>query len=274
MKRNTNPLISIVIPAYNSEKYIGETIDSVLNQTYENFELLIVDDESNDKTPEIIKQYKDSRIKYYRIPHSGRPSVPRNFGIQKADGELIAFLDSDDLWTKNKLENQIIHLEKNSEAAFVYSMSVTFGTSIFSQNYEVLPLLHKAVLSRDDLLKKGNSITCSSVLIRKEMIEAVNGFDEDPELKAIEDYDLWLRLSKDFKFCFIPKIHVYYRVHSTQTSGDWEIKRQRINYLAKKRNLNLPNYNYYRNKGFVFLILRSFVHFLTYLWVQFTCWFS
>lgn len=271
MKRNTNPLISIVVPAYNSEKYIGETIDSVLSQTYGNFELLIVDDESNDKTPEIIKLYinKDSRIKYFKILHSGRPSVPLNKGIDFSHGEFIAFLDNDDLWDKHKLKEQIEYFNKNPDLVFVYSMSITFGdVSFFSPYYEVLPLNFKAARTYDELLKNGNSITASTVLVKKEKIIEAGKFDEDPKL-ITHDYDMWLRLSKLGNFGFIPRFHCRYRVHKAQLSQGWERKKERLNYLEKKRNIELPKYNFYRNKGFVFLLPRNIIHYLTYLWNSF-----
>lgn len=267
--KNNFPLVSVIIPAFNSEKYIEQTIDSALNQTYKNFELIIVDDGSTDRTLEIVKQLseKDNRIKYYSIPPAGRPSVPRNFGIQKANGEFIAFLDSDDLWHKEKLDYQVKYLLQNQDKLFVYSMCVTFGeVSFFSPFYEVLPLLFKVSRNYDDLINKGNSIQPSTVLIMKEQLLAVNGFDEDPELK-VEDYDLWIRLSSLGSFGFIPRVLTLYRIHSSQFSADWQTKSDRIKYLAKKRNLTLPGYKFYRLKGPLFLIARNLIHIITYYWV-------
>jgi len=149
-------------------------------------------------------------------------------------------------------------------------MSVTFGNvTLFSPNYEVLPLLHKAVKTGNDLLIIGNSITCSSVLVKKEALQKVNGFDEDERLKAVEDYDLWIKLSKLGTFGFIPRILTHYRIHSTQSSADWQTKQERLKYLSDKRNLNLPVYKYYRNKGLFFLLIRNFIHYSTYLYVKF-----
>jgi glycosyltransferase involved in cell wall biosynthesis len=260
-------LISVIIPTYNSEKYLNETISSVLKQSYRNFELIIVDDGSEDNTREIIEGYasQNNQIKFFRIPHSGNPSVPRNFGISKANGEFIAFLDNDDLWTKNKLKIQLKYLQSRADIVLAYSMSVTFGdVNIFSPYFEVLPLFHKAAKTKNDLIVKGNSITCSSVIARTDLIKKTGGFDEDPELK-VEDYDLWLRLAELGDFCFIPKILTYYRVHSSQFSNSWQIKQQRLEYLAQKRNLQLPAYKFYRNRGIIFLIIRNTVHTLYYL---------
>ncbi len=263
------PKVSVIIPVFNFEEYIEETLNSVLNQSYQNFEIIVVDDTSTDNTFQIVQGLaeKFKSIKCYKIEHSGRPSVPRNYGISKAAGDLIAFLDGDDLWVNNKLEIQVQYMMKNPELIFVYSASVTKGASIFSSYFEVLPLISKAAKSKDDLINNGNTITCSSVLARKKILDQVNGFDEDPKLK-IEDYDLWLRLSEIGPFKFIPQIHVYYRIHSSQFSSDWKIKQERLQYLAKKRNLELPPYKFHRTKGFVHLAARNFVHLLTYLWFK------
>ena len=115
-------LISVIIPCYNAEKYISETIESVIKQTYSNWELLVVDDCSTDDSENIIKSYakKDSRIKYYRTEsNTGTPAEPRNIGINKAKGEYVALLDADDLFLPNKLEKQIEFInEGNKELVF------------------------------------------------------------------------------------------------------------------------------------------------------------
>ncbi|PIW69736.1 MAG: hypothetical protein COW08_05585 [Ignavibacteriales bacterium CG12_big_fil_rev_8_21_14_0_65_30_8] len=268
---NNKPLISVIIPTYNSQDFIEETINSVLVQTFHNFEIIAVDDESTDDTIKILNRLKekDSRIKYYQIPHSGRPSVPRNFGTKKAKGEYIAFLDADDLWIKNKLEKQLHFLKNNPEHILVYSMSVTFGnTNIFSPSFEVLPLLNKASKTKNELIQKGNSITCSSVLIKKEKFLDVGGFDDDPKLQ-VEDYDLWIRLSEVGKVGFIPRILTYYRVHSKQFSSDWKTKQNRVKYLAEKREWDITEYKFRRNRGLLFLIVRNSIHISNLVIVKF-----
>ena len=272
MKNLSAPLISVIIPSFNVENYIEETINSVLKQSYNNFEIIVVDDSSTDKTLEVVEKISKSnnKIKYFKIKHSGRPSIPRNFGIKKASGEYVAFLDADDIWTRDKLKDQIRFLQKYPNLIFVYSMSVTFGVvSIFSPYYEVLPLLNKAATTKEELILKGNSITCSSVMLKKEYLQKIGGYDEDPNLKAVEDYDLWLRLSELGAFGFIPKIHVYYRVHIAQSSSDWETKQKRLEYLSKKRGIDLPKYKFYRNKGLIIRLVRNLLHFSTYLWIRF-----
>src|SRR5690606_14265883 len=144
MNDNFNPLISVVIPAFNSDKYIADTLKSVLNQPYKNIELLVVDDESADATFAILKKVaeKDGRVKPFKLAHAGVPSIPRNYGIKKAAGEITAFIDSDNLWKSDKLEKQIKHFKNNPDAVLLYSMSVTLEeTNIVSTCYDVLPLL-------------------------------------------------------------------------------------------------------------------------------------
>ncbi|HVO73597.1 MAG TPA: glycosyltransferase, partial [Ignavibacteriaceae bacterium] len=210
---------------------------------------------------------KDPRIRFHSILHSGKPASVRNFGIAEASGEYIAFLDGDDFWERHKLEEQVNSFRKNPGVILVYSASVTAGTNIFSPYYEVLPLLHKAAKNREDLIRKGNSIPLSTVLVRKKYLDAVNGFDEDPELK-IEDFDLWLRLSEFGSFIFLPRVHLNYRVHSNQFSADWETKKRRLEYLAKKKNLPLRAYKFRRNLNVPARMIRGLINFLNLLIIK------
>ncbi len=262
MQESGRPLVSVVIPAYNAGQYIGETIGSVLNQSYQEFEIIVVDDASTDNTLQVVREIavQDNRIKIIEFPHSGNPSVPRNKGVREAKGKYIAFLDADDIWVSSKLEEQLKLFRENNGIALVYSASLTFGdVTPFSPYYELLPLPGKESLIYNDLIYRGNTITCSSVLVTKAIIESAGYYDEDPELK-VEDYDLWIRIAKIAGIAFIPAIHVYYRIHTSQFSADWELKSSRTKYLAKKRNLPLPEYRFTRNRGLMFLLLRNAIH--------------
>ncbi len=262
-----NPLITVLIPAYNSSDYIEETINSVLSQTYKNVELIVIDDESTDNTLDILEKLSkaDKRISYFQIKHSGRPAIPFNHGLRKAKGKYVAFLGSDDLWHKEKLADQVRYLEKNPSKVLVYSLSITFGkVNIFSPNYEMLPLPFRAAKTRTDLINIGNTVPASSVLARLDVVMKAGCHDEDPEL-MLEDYHLWLKMSEYGDMGFIPKIHLYYRVHDKQFSGDWETKRKRLKYLAEKTGLPLPEYKEFRNRGLVILMVRNFFHFGIYL---------
>lgn len=262
------PLVSVIIASYNSGKFIAETLRTVLRQSYRKIEIIVVNDGSTDNTEEIVLRIAalDSRIKYYHIKHSGRPSVPRNYAVKKASGSLFAFLDADDLWTKHKIKSQVDYLLNNSGISFVYSMCFTFGdVNFFSEYYELLPLPFRAVEDKEGLRTTGNTIPLSSVMVRREAFYEVNGFDEDPDFKAVEDYDLWLRLSEKFEFHFIPRIQVYYRIHISQSSADWNTREKRMKLLAEKRNIDLPEYKNIRRKGWFLLLLRNTIHLKFYL---------
>ncbi len=263
------PLVSVIIPVYNAQEFIVQTLNSVLNQTYKNWEAIIVDDQSTDNTLGICKNFaeKDSRFTVYEISHSGMPSKPRNYGANLAKGKLLAFLDSDDIWTKNKLEVQVKSFYSKDEFVLSYCCSVTFGkVNFFSPYFEVLPLIFKACKSKIDLIKKGNAITTSSVLVRKEAFIKCGGFDENPKLKAVEDYDLWIRLGDLGNYQFIPKLLVYYRIHnSNPLSGNWKVKAERLDTLRKLRSLDIPDYNFYRNKNLLLRFVRNLIHLINFV---------
>ncbi len=257
-----SPLVSIIIPVYNSADYVEETIASISAQTYTNFEIIAIDDESTDNSIETLFRIaeKEKRLRPLRIPHSGSPALPRNHGIKASKGELIAFLDSDDLWTPDKLEKQIAYMHNHPDVGLLYSASVTFGNvSFFSPHFETLPLPFKASVSFDDLVQKGNSIPCSTVILRKAILAATGLFDEDPQKRGVEDYDLWIQISRITKIAFYPAIQCYYRIHQGQISSDWETRAKRVQYIAASRNLPLRGYSLRRNKGPLMLFVRNLI---------------
>ena len=125
-KTESYPQVSIIMPTYNRAAFIAETVDSIRNQTFTNWELLIMDDGSDDNTEEIVKQIKDERIQFYKAGRTGAVSRIKNIAIEKARGELIAFIDSDDLWALTKLEKQIAALEQYPGAGFCVTGGYTF----------------------------------------------------------------------------------------------------------------------------------------------------
>lgn len=180
-------LVSIITPSYNSEKFIKETIESVLNQTYMNWELLIVDDCSTDESPKIIKEYSkiDSRIKYLRNEKNGGPAISRNRGLDIAKGEYIAFLDSDDFWDKYKLELQINFMKKNN-------LSITHSDYFFIDSSG--KIIKKVETSNEIDYKKllrGNQFKTMTMMMEKSFI----GKTKLPNIKH-EDYAFFLDLLK------------------------------------------------------------------------------
>lgn len=165
------PLVSVIIPTYNRAALIGETIQSVLDQTYSNWELIIVDDGSTDNTKEVIDSFQNNKITYLCIEHCGLLGKIRNEGITKSNGEFIASLDSDDLWTRNKLKKQVEALQRYSNASFIFNNVELFGETEFNSppDYDdffignvLLPVLSEArfigypsaLLFRKEILKK------------------------------------------------------------------------------------------------------------------------
>ncbi|MFX1502247.1 MAG: glycosyltransferase family 2 protein, partial [Promethearchaeota archaeon] len=204
-----NKLVSIIIPTYNRGNVIRETITSVLNQTYQNFQIFIIDDGSNDETTNIVQSFNDKRIKYIFQTHSGLPAKGRNTGLKKIKGEYVAFLDSDDIWFPRKLEIQINLFEKNPNILLIATNGVLFPTKL---NMKVIPLKKNIKISFKQLLEK-NIIINSSVLFKKEVISMVGLLDENINLKYGEDFDYWLRILrfKDKSILIIKNILVKYR---------------------------------------------------------------
>ena len=207
------PLISVVIPVFNGEKTIKETIDSVLKQTFTDFELLVINDGSQDLTVEVVEKIQDSRIQLYSYPNAGL-AASRNRGIDRSTGEYIAFIDADDLWTPDKLEAQFNALKSHPEAAVAYSW--TDYIDEYSQflgkgghitvNGNIYPHL---LLT--DLLENG-----SNPLIRKQAFIEVGNFDES--LSAAEDWDMLLRLAIRYHFIAVSSPQVLYRISSNSMS--------------------------------------------------------
>ena len=219
IKLNTKPtpLVSTIIPTYNHADYLGKALQSVLNQTYDNFEVLVIDGNSNDNTTEVVNKFKDSRIKYFKIPNYGIIATSRNMGIRASSGEWIAFLDADDWWSKDKLKICMEH--SNNEVDLVYHdlKIVSQKPSFFVRRKTRTRQLRKPVLI--DLLLGGNIIPNSSVVVRKEMLEKIGFIDESKELVASEDYNTWLKISKfTDRFLYLPKSLGYYFINNQNIS--------------------------------------------------------
>lgn len=190
------PLVSIITPNYNTEEYLAETIESVISQSYNNWELIIVDDHSTDSSVEIIKSFSDKHenIIYLQTKsNSGGPATPRNIGLDYANGEYVAFLDSDDTWFPKKLEFHINFMQRE-HSNFSSTFRNTFSHSSESKS-EIKESKYLKVYDYSELLKK-NLVDTSAVIIKKETIGDIR-FDTSKELIAIEDYDFWLQILKN-----------------------------------------------------------------------------
>ena len=202
--------VSVVIPTYNRAHLIAETIISALEQGLADKEIIVVDDGSTDDTSEVVKAFQDQVI-YIRQANSG-PARARNTGIRMARGNYIAFLDSDDIWLPEKLELQYQALRQNPNQGLVFS-----DVMWFSNGQVMVPSLReKYQLHTGNVFEKllfDNWIATSSVVVKKECLEEVGGFDEDPQIMFVEDWNLWIRLAKKFPFGMVDKVLVKRRYH-------------------------------------------------------------
>lgn len=231
---NNKPFISVITPTYNRENLISRAIESVLNQTYKDFELIIVDDGSTDNTKEIVKSFqeKDNRIVYIYQENRGLSSA-LNKGLSVASGKYIAFLESDDEWLPQKLEKQIYVLEHYSS---VYLVSC-WAFRVFSDTSIKLFKTHKGIIKKEQwchFFETGGIISPSTIIIRKEVFNIVGFFDTN--LKAVVDLDFYIRFVNNFDIYFIPESLVNYYESSESLS-------KKIFGLNGYQNLNISEKN-------------------------------
>lgn len=220
-------LVSIITPMYNAEKYIGDTIQSVLDQTYTNWEMIIIDDASTDQSAKIVARFTslDSRIRYYLQASNSGVANARNVAISKARGRYLAFLDSDDLWKPQKLENQLHYMQKTG-VAFCYS-----ACQIIDKNGQSTGKVRRVpkMLSYEKLLH-GNEIPCLTVMIDRLQVKNIYM----PSIRH-EDYAAWLDILRTGVIAYgLPEELAYYREAGGSLSGNkikaigwtWKIYRE------------------------------------------------
>ncbi|MHC5718825.1 MAG: glycosyltransferase, partial [Nostoc sp.] len=207
--------ISVIIPCYNSEKTIKKTIESVLNQSFSDLELIVINDGSKDSTLEIISNFQDSRIKIFSFENSGG-NISRNRGLKYTAGKFVSFLDADDIWTADKLASQLQALQENLGAKVAYSW-----TDSIDENDEIL-LSGMHITVNGDVYEKllvSNFLeNGSNPLILREAIIELGGFDES--LNAAQDWDMWLRLASKFDFVCVPFVQILYRMSPNSLSSN------------------------------------------------------
>jgi len=217
--------VSIMVLTYNRSNLLKETIDSILNQTFKDFEIIIVDNYSIDDTEEVVKSYDDNRIKYFKNKNYGLLAVNRNFAIKQSSGEYIALCDDDDLWLPQKLEKQIEEFEKDEKIGIVF----TNGYSFDDHGNEIKEGKSSSrYYSFEDLIM-GNIITCCSVMFKKSVINDVGIFDESKEIFTGEDFEFWLRIVKKYKMKYIGIPLVKYRVHDKSLQSIYGIEGKSLN---------------------------------------------
>jgi teichuronic acid biosynthesis glycosyltransferase TuaG len=198
--------VSVIIPTWNRAPYLSTAITSVLNQTYPVHEIIVCDDGSTDDSEAVVRGFSDPKVKWLPGPRAGRPAIPRNRGLAASKGEWIAFLDSDDEWLADKLEQQFESLHGLKCTA---ACSNALRMSPNGQRVGEVVFWTKSRIALNDLLKT-NQVVCSSVLMHRSLLAHVSGFPEQQHLTACEDYALWLRVSTQTDFAFVPKALVLY----------------------------------------------------------------
>jgi glycosyltransferase involved in cell wall biosynthesis len=245
-------LVSIISPVYNSTEFLKEAINSVLNQTFTTWELILVDDGSTDDSLKICREFEnsDARIKVFNKVNGGQGSA-RNLGLQKCTGDYITFLDSDDLYLKTKLEDQVYDLE-NHDAQFCIGGSFSFTKDGENITLKEVPTFSGRYSSADffQILYENCPINPNTVIAKKEVFEKAGFFDESPLLRGTEDWDLWIRCVLNVAHIYAsPKRNVHYRIHPEGThlmtvrmlKGKWEVYKKlssnsSIARLKKKKN--------------------------------------
>jgi glycosyltransferase involved in cell wall biosynthesis len=227
-----NALVSVVVPTYNRESTIVRSINSILEQTYQNLECIIVDDGSSDHTKDVVSQIEDSRVRYIKLNQNRGPSVARNVGIRESRGDYIAFNDSDDLWLPDKLEIQMAKLEAEAEAGMIYC-SYLYRKD--GKEYQV----PSEKCTQEELegeifasLWDSNKIGTPTILIKKECIKSCGAFSEN--LHSLEDWEFVLRISRKYKISYVNKIlvHTHYspkgvnEQYELQVEAIWQIMNQ------------------------------------------------
>jgi glycosyltransferase involved in cell wall biosynthesis len=226
---NKMPFFSVIMPTYNAGIELKKTINSVLNQTFTNFEILIMDDGSVDNTKDLVESFNDNRIKYDWKSNSGGPATPRNRGIMASSGKWVSFLDADDLWYPRKLE--LVYKAISDESRL--KLDVVCHNEILNlHGNRQRKILRYGPFTKDfysRLLIRGNCLSTSAVSVRKDFLETNNAkFNESSSFTIIEDYDFWLHLANNnAEFLFL-----------NETLGEYVIEEHNISHDTKRAHLN------------------------------------
>ena len=282
-----NELISIIIPTYNQEKFLERCLKSISEQTYKNFEILVIDNSSTDNTKSIIKKFSHLPLKYLLNENKGMIAQSRNIGIKQSNGSIIAFIDSDDYWNTEKLDKCYKKIVQGYD--FVFHSLKTRGDKKLKGRLLTKPFFK-------DLIINGNMISNSSVVVRKELLFKVNLINESKKMKASEDYNTWIKILRETeKFFYINDSLGYYEYNSGGVSRknmsyctlsaikefiyllnnkEKKYAMSRIFYMSAKYNFEKKKYNYCYKKfklalkfGKIKIKLKS-IYFLLILFIK------
>jgi glycosyltransferase involved in cell wall biosynthesis len=204
------------MPVFNQEKYIGQAIQSVIEQTFLNWEMIIVDNFSTDKTFEIIQSFSDTRIRIHQIQNNGVIARSRNFAIQSSRAKYIAFLDSDDLWSPNKLDHVVPQFNLGADIVY-HDVEIISGENVGMGTIKSRQIKTPQF---EDLLMNGNPIVNSSAVIKSSLLYEIGLLSDASDLAGVEDYNAWLKSARrGASFRHIPEILGFFRVHKESFSA-------------------------------------------------------
>lgn len=226
---NSSPLVSVIIPAYNAEQFIAETLDSILSQTYVNREVIVVDDGSTDGTRKLVNRY-GSQVQYFYQENSGGCASPRNAGMARSVGEFLCFMDSDDLMVSDRIQTQVEFMERWPGVGLVFSDYRNFSTEgAFAQShFETCPYLSERLRGHGEVildrpcryLARENFGIASSFMARRSVIHDSGVFDTS--LKSSEDFHFFYRLARMTDVGVLNRIGMERRLHGSNMSGNAE----------------------------------------------------
>jgi glycosyltransferase involved in cell wall biosynthesis len=247
------PLVSVVVPTFRRAGLLKETVDAILAQTFTDFELIIVDNMSEDGTQDYVAAIDDARVRYFRNPNHGVISVNRNHGLRQARGKYVALCDDDDLWLPDKLAQQVTVLEGAPDVGLCYSNASSFNADgvvdAWMMKKKVFDGHYKQLLI-------GNFIPNSTVLLRRSLFGQLGYLNEDPRFVAVEDYMMWLQISRIARLAYLDAPLIMYRVHAAASSSN-------VALMAKKTAAVIASE--YRKNGFsafgAYALLRAYGRF-------------
>ena len=260
-----NIFFSIIIPNFNQASYLKKALSGVIKQTYKNYEIIIIDNNSTDNSRDVINSFSDKRIKSFYIDNMGIISKSRNLGLKKATGEWICFLDADDYWFKNKLEEIKTAINKSNNIEVICNGEIYLYKNLKKFTKKIYKKKNKKLSMFSSLLLNGNQLSTSATSVKKSFIKKNNiFFSEDKKIYTSEDYDFWLKLAfNKARFKFIDKYLGIYLIHKNSSSNtfishDNASLRVTLNHLDKSKYQNnlkkkLKEYLIFRHKLFVLM---------------------
>ena len=238
-----NPLVSIIMNCHNGEKYLRESLNSIVNQTYKNWELIFFDNLSTDKSKKILEEFNDSRMKYFKSNKFVNLYAARNLAVEKCSGDFISFLDTDDVWIKNKIEQQIKFYDKDNSYNLIFSNCYIYDEEKKTEKLHIKKKLPNGKITQE--LLNNYKIGLLTILVKRDLFR---DHHFNPNYNIIGDYDFVLKLSLNTKFACIDEPLARYRRHNKNFS-----KIHFSSYISEIKNWIKENKKFYSEKGYSLL---------------------